>query len=81
MPTARQPLIFASCPTTAPTAPDAAATTTVSPGFGWPMSSSPTYAVMPGMPSTPSAVEIGATFGSSVRTPAPFDTPCVCQPS
>ena len=33
MPTARHPLIFASCPTIDPTAPDAAETTTVSPGF------------------------------------------------
>ena len=33
MPTARQPLIFASWPTIEPTAPDAADTTTVSPGF------------------------------------------------
>jgi hypothetical protein len=35
-------LILAICPTTEPTAPDAAATTTVSPGFGWPISSRPT---------------------------------------
>ncbi len=41
MPTARAPLIFAICPTTEPTAPDAADTTTVSPAFGWPISSSP----------------------------------------
>ena len=34
MPTARQPAIFASCPTTLPTAPLAAETTTVSPAFG-----------------------------------------------
>jgi hypothetical protein len=34
-------LIFAICPTIAPTAPDAAATTTVSPAFGWPMVSRP----------------------------------------
>jgi len=32
---------FASWPTTLPTAPDAADTTTVSPGFGWPSSFSP----------------------------------------
>ena len=37
MPTARAPRIFASCPTVAPTGPLAAATTTVSPGFGWPI--------------------------------------------
>jgi hypothetical protein len=34
MPTARQPSSFAIWPTTCPTAPDAAETTTVSPGFG-----------------------------------------------
>jgi hypothetical protein len=33
MPTARQPAIFASWPTTLPHAPEAADTTTVSPGF------------------------------------------------
>ena len=37
MPTARQPLSFAIWPTSEPTGPVAAATTTVSPGFGWPM--------------------------------------------
>ena len=74
MPTTWQPLIRAICPTTAPTAPAAADTRTVSPGAGRPMSRSPTYAVIPGMPSTPSAVEIGACPGSSFRTPAPVDT-------
>ena len=34
MPTARAPLILAICPTTEPTAPEAADTTTVSPAFG-----------------------------------------------
>ena len=53
MPTARAPQIFASCPTTLPTAPEAADTTTVSPALGWPISFRPKYAVMPGMPSTP----------------------------
>jgi len=53
MPTARQPLSFAIWPTALPTAPEAADTTTVSPGFGWQMSSSPTQAVTPGMPTTP----------------------------
>ncbi len=52
MPTARQPLILASWPTVWPTAPAAPETTTVSPGFGPHTSSSPKYAVMPGMPST-----------------------------
>ena len=41
MPTARAPLIFAIWPTTEPTAPDAADTTTVSPALGLPISSSP----------------------------------------
>src|SRR5947209_1594676 len=35
---------------------------------------------MPGMPSTPSAVETGATRGSSLRSPAPFESAWVCQP-
>ena len=35
----------------------------VSPASGRPMSSSPTYAVSPGMPRTPSAVETGASAG------------------
>ena len=41
MPTTRQPFSFAIWPTTAPTAPLAAATTRVSPGLGWPMLSRP----------------------------------------
>ena len=53
MPTARAPQSLASCPTTLPTAPEAADTSTVSPGFGWPSSFKPKYAVMPGMPSRP----------------------------
>ena len=53
MPTTRAPRALAICPTTCPTAPEAALTTTVSPAFGWPISSSPTHAVSPGMPSTP----------------------------
>ena len=41
---------------------DAAATTRVSPAFGWPMFSSPVQAVMPGIPSTPSAVVMGVRW-------------------
>ena len=41
MPITRQPIIFAICPTIAPTAPEAADTTTVSPGFGSPTCSNP----------------------------------------
>ncbi len=36
---------------------------------------------MPGMPSTPTAVEIGASFGSSLRRPEPSESVCVCQPT
>src|SRR3954470_1288956 len=70
MPTARHPLIFASWPTTCPTAPDAAETTTVSPGFGRPISSRPKYAVRPGMPSHESELWIGASAGSILLAPA-----------
>ncbi|KAG1241969.1 hypothetical protein G6F65_023248 [Rhizopus arrhizus] len=61
-------------PTTEPTAPLAAATTPVSPGLGWPMVRRPTYAVRPGMPSTPSAVDGGAMAGSRRRRPVPSDS-------
>ena len=44
---------FASWPTTLPTAPDAADTSTVSPAFGCPISFRPNQAVSPGMPRTP----------------------------
>ena len=45
------------------------------------MSISPTNAVIPGMPRTPIAVEIGTAFGSILRSSLPFDRPCVCHPS
>ena len=48
MPTTRHPLIRAIWPATEPVAPAAPDTTTVSPAFGLPTSSSPKYAVMPG---------------------------------
>ena len=35
---------------------------------------------MPGMPSTPTAVEIGAIFGSTLRRPLPSDSAYCCQP-
>ena len=80
MPTTRQPLILAIWPTTEPTGPDAAATTRVSPALGLPISRRPAYAVCPGIPSTPSAVEIGAIFGSTLRaSPAP-NVAYSCQP-
>src|SRR5437660_10416793 len=36
---------------------------------------------MPGMPSTPSAVESGARLGSSLRRPEPSETAYSCQPA
>jgi hypothetical protein len=80
MPTARAPLTLAIWPTAEPTGPVAAATTTVSPGCGSPIASSPAYAVKPGMPSTPSAVEAGAASGSSRRVCRASATAWVCQP-
>lgn len=62
------------CPTKEPTAPLAAATTTVSPGFGRPMSREPGSAVKPIIPRTPIAVDGGAMFGSIRRRPPPSDT-------
>src|SRR5262245_18646889 len=68
-PTARQPWSFAIWPTAEPTAPEAAETTTVSPSLGRPSFMRPKYAVTPGMPHTPSAVDGG---GESVT----FNTGC-----
>jgi hypothetical protein len=81
MPTARQPLIRAIWPTAEPTAPAAEDTSTVSPGCGRPTSSSAKYAVIPGMPRMPSAVEIGASAGSTGRSAAASATAYSCQPS
>ena len=53
MPIARQPVVFANCPTTLPTAPLAAETRTVSPALGSQMRLRPYHAVTPGMPTTP----------------------------
>ena len=36
---------------------------------------------MPGMPSTPSAVETGASVGSILRRPLPSESAWVCQPA
>src|ERR1700756_2354943 len=80
IPTTWHPLIFASWPTIAPTAPAAADTTTVSPAFGCPTLRSPKYAVRPGIPRTPNAVEIGASEGSTFCAPAPSDNAYSCQP-
>ena len=71
----------AICPTTWPTAPEAAETTTVSPALGWPISSSPTQAVSPGMPSTPRLADSGASFAGRPGTAArPRRTEKRCQP-
>ena len=80
MPTARAPRIFASCPTVAPTGPLAAATTTVSPGLGWPICVRPAYAVKPGMPSTPSAVVTGTWLGVELADRSAGAAPYFCQP-
>ena len=80
MPTARAPFSLAIWPTAEPTGPVAAATTTVSPGWGFPSSSRPAYAVNPGIPSTPSAVCTGARSGSSGRVWRAWATARVCQP-
>ena len=80
IPTARAPFTLAIWPTAEPTGPVAAATATVSPGFGLPISSSPAYAVNPGIPSTPRAVDTGAADGSSRRTALAGTTEWVCHP-
>src|SRR6266851_2314535 len=80
MPTALAPASCASCPTSDPTGPLAAATTTVSPGCGLAIARRPPYAVNPGMPSTPSPVVTGAAAGSSLRRSAPSESACVRHP-
>src|SRR2546426_1393375 len=80
MPTALAPASCASCPTSDPTGPLAAATTTVSPGCGLPITRRPPYAVNPGIPSTPRPVVTGAAAGSSLRRPVPFESACVRHP-
>src|SRR5882724_10951089 len=80
IPTALAPASWASCPTSDPTGPLAAATTTVSPGCGLPITRRPPYAVNPGMPSTPRPVVTGAAAGSSLRRPVPSESACVRHP-
>src|SRR5437868_12017782 len=80
MPTALAPASWASCPTSDPTGPLGAATTTGSPGCGLPMARRPPYAVNPGIPSTPRLVVTGATAGSSLRRPVPSESACVRHP-
>ena len=76
----RQPAIFAICPAALPTAPAAPETNTTSPSSGFPISNSPWYAVNPGIPSTPRAVEIGARSGSIRRMPEPSESAHSRQP-
>ena len=80
MPTARRPSDLASCPTIDPTGPVAAATTSVSPALGLPISCNPYQPVKPGMPSTPRLVVIGAASGSILRHMRPSATAWVAQP-
>ncbi|MFY0526146.1 hypothetical protein ACN28I_24365 [Archangium gephyra] len=71
---------LAICPTTVPTAPAAPETTTVLPGCGLPMSSSPKYAVMPGMPSVPRYTGSAAKLVSTLVTPLPLESAYSCTP-
>jgi hypothetical protein len=76
----RQPATRAICPTALPTAPAAPETKIVSPSSGRPISKSPYQAVKPGIPSTPSAVDTGATAGSIGRRPDPSESAHSRQP-
>ena len=49
--------------------------------MGLPLCIRPHHAVMPGMPSTDSAVDSGADDGSSFIDIAPSDTAWLCQPA
>src|SRR5215469_11185769 len=79
IPSTGHPLILAICPTTEPTAP-AAAATTVSPGLGRAMFSRPVQAVIPSIPSAPSAQVMGGIPGPSFMTVDSFATAYYCQP-
>src|ERR1022692_77940 len=81
MPMTRQRLILAICPTSDPTAPAAPDTTTVSPACGRQISSSPKYAVRPGIPRTYNADEMGPAAGSIWRNDLPGAAAYSCQPS
>src|ERR1700754_3682373 len=81
MPTARQPASFASCPTTLPTAPLAALTTTVSPACGAMIRFRPYHAVTPVMPTTPRYADSGTRASSTLVMPRPSDVPNSCQPN
>ncbi len=68
MPITRAPRILPIWPAVEPTAPAAADITTVSPALTRPIVIIATWAVWPGMPSAPSAVDGGATEASSLRS-------------
>ncbi len=53
MPTTRAPRALAICPAVEPTAPAAAETTKVSPGWGLPICVVPNHAVSPVIPKAP----------------------------
>ena len=77
-PMTRQPKAFlAIWPTSAPTAPLAAVTTIVSPAMGRSTSTSPPYAVAPGMPKAPTPLASPA----SSHAPSSFQTGCAASPS
>ena len=80
MPMARAPLRRAICPTMQPTGPEAAETSTVSPARSCATSSRPKYAVMPGTPRMPSAVDAGTCPGCSRHASAPSKTAVVRSP-
>ena len=80
MPIARAPLRRAICPTMQPTGPEAAETSTVSPARSCATSSRPKYAVMPGTPRMPSAVEAGTCPGCSRQASAPSETAVLRSP-
>ena len=83
MPTTRQPTIFAIWPAIEPTPPAAPDTTNVSPAFGWPMSSTPKYAVTPVLPNrlNESTSSMPSGSGLAITPVAPPITAYSCQPS
>src|SRR3954449_601567 len=82
IPIPRAPCIFAICPATDPTLLAAADTQNVSPGCGLATSSTPTYAVIPTWPSTPSTSSSSTPSGTIVIGGNGFDwtTQYCCQP-
>ena len=74
MPTTRRPRIFPIWPTSDPTAPAAAETTSVSPGFGRPISKRPTHAVSPMWPRSPRCASSGRPTSGSRASDFAFVT-------